>query len=380
MFMHNFMFSLKTLFKNRPLIFWTFLFPVILGTLFSLAFSNIEESEKLDFIPIAIVSENERDLVSQILSKMGNKDDDDRIFDISFVSLQEADKMLEDESIDGYYVSSDEPKIVVLRSGINETVFKAVVSEIYQSANIVNNLLESNSDLNVNDVYLSVMEKISSENLLIVDKSSDKLSYTMIEFYTLIAMTCLYAGVLSMYSINQKLPNMSDNGKRVSVSPVSKFRLLVSSLVASYVTQLVGLLILFLFTIFVLDVDYGDNLLLVILLSLVGSFAGLFLGTLVASIFKSNENMKISIIIGFTMFCSFLSGMMGITMKYVIDKNVPILNIINPANMITDGFYSLYYYDTLDRFYFNLFSLVVFSIVLIVISVLCLRRQKYDSI
>ena len=378
--MHNFMFSLKTLFKNRPLIFWTFLFPVILGTLFSLAFSNIEESEKLDFIPIAIVSENERDLVSQILSKMGNKDDDDRIFDISFVSLQEADKMLEDESIDGYYVSSDEPKIVVLRSGINETVFKAVVSEIYQSANIVNNLLESNSDLNVNDVYLSVMEKISSENLLIVDKSSDKLSYTMIEFYTLIAMTCLYAGVLSMYSINQKLPNMSDNGKRVSVSPVSKFRLLVSSLVASYVTQLVGLLILFLFTIFVLDVDYGDNLLLVILLSLVGSFAGLFLGTLVASIFKSNENMKISIIIGFTMFCSFLSGMMGITMKYVIDKNVPILNIINPANMITDGFYSLYYYDTLDRFYFNLFSLVVFSIVLIVISVLCLRRQKYDSI
>lgn len=378
--MHNFMFSLKTLFKNRPLIFWTFLFPVILGTLFSLAFSNIEESEKLDFIPIAIVSGNERDLVSQILSKMGNKDDDDRIFDISFVSLQEADKMLEDESIDGYYVSSDEPKIVVLRSGINETVFKAVVSEIYQSANIVNNLLESNSDLNVNDVYLSVMEKISSENSLIVDKSSDKLSYTMIEFYTLIAMTCLYAGVLSMYSINQKLPNMSDNGKRVSVSPVSKFRLLVSSLVASYVIQLVGLLILFLFTIFVLDVDYGDNLLLVILLSLVGSFAGLSLGTLVASIFKSNENMKISIIIGFTMFCSFLSGMMGITMKYVIDKNVPILNIINPANMITDGFYSLYYYDTLDRFYFNLFSLVVFSIVLIVISVLCLRRQKYDSI
>jgi ABC-2 type transport system permease protein len=80
------------------------------------------------------------------------------------------------------------------------------------------------------------------------------------------------------------------------------------------------------------------------------------------------------------MFCSFLSGMMGITMKYVIDKNVPILNIINPANMITDGFYSLYYYDTLDRFYFNLFSLVIFSIVLIVISVLCLRRQKYDSI
>ena len=80
------------------------------------------------------------------------------------------------------------------------------------------------------------------------------------------------------------------------------------------------------------------------------------------------------------MFLSFLSGMMGITMKYVIDKNIPILNMINPANMITDGLYSLYYYTYLDRYYFNLISLIIFSLTLIVISSLCLRRQKYDSI
>ena len=54
------------------------------------------------------------------------------------------------------------------------------------------------------------------------------------------------------------------------------------------------------------------------------------------------------------MFGCFLAGMMGVTMKYVIDKNVPIINKLNPANMITDGFYSLYYYDTLDRYIFDL--------------------------
>lgn len=80
------------------------------------------------------------------------------------------------------------------------------------------------------------------------------------------------------------------------------------------------------------------------------------------------------------MFGCFLSGMMGITMKYIVDKNVPILNKINPANMITDGFYSLYYYDTLDRFYFNLGSLLVFSCIMILVSYISLRRQKYDSI
>ena len=76
----------------------------------------------------------------------------------------------------------------------------------------------------------------------------------------------------------------------------------------------------------------------------------------------------------------FLSGMMGITMKYIVDKNIPIVNKLNPANMITDGFYSLYYYDTLDRFFFNFFSLLVFATILIVISIFYLRRQKYDSI
>ena len=29
---------------------------------------------------------------------------------------------------------------------------------------------------------------------------------------------------------------------------------------------------------------------------------------------------------------------MGVTLKYVIDKNIPIVNLINPNNLITDGF------------------------------------------
>ena len=72
--------------------------------------------------------------------------------------------------------------------------------------------------------------------------------------------------------------------------------------------------------------------------------------------------------------------MMGITMKYVVDKNVPILNKINPANMITDGFYSLYYYKTLDRYLYNIKGLLIFSLILIIISYISLRRQKYEYI
>ena len=67
-------------------------------------------------------------------------------------------------------------------------------------------------------------------------------------------------------------------------------------------------------------------------------------------------------------------------MKYIIDKNVPLLNKINPVNMITDGLYSLYYYSSFNRYYFNIISLVIFSVIMITISYLSLRRQQYDSI
>ena len=202
----------------------------------------------------------------------------------------------------------------------------------------------------------------------------------MIEYYTLIAMACLYGGTLSMFIVYYKLPNRNQVGKRIAISPIRKAKMLVASLLASFIIQLLGITLLFLFLIFVLKVDFGTNLPLILLLTVAGTLSGLSLGVAIATLLKSSENAKIGILIGITMLGCFLSGMMGITMKYIVDKNVPILNKINPASMITDGFYSLYYYDTLERFYVAVISLVIFSALMMILSIKGLRRQKYDSI
>ncbi len=82
MFFHNFKYSLKTLIRNKILIFWTFAFPLILATFFNMAFSDIESSEKLDVIKIAVV-DNEEFLHSQIyekvLSELSNEENEDRL-------------------------------------------------------------------------------------------------------------------------------------------------------------------------------------------------------------------------------------------------------------------------------------------------------------
>ena len=92
------------------------------------------------------------------------------------------------------------------------------------------------------------MTNVSDAKL--TDISNSNLDYSMIEFYTLIAMTCMYGGILGMVTINQNLANMSNKGKRVSVAPTKKSTVIISSLLASYLVQLIGLTLLFIYTIF----------------------------------------------------------------------------------------------------------------------------------
>lgn len=393
MFWHNFKYSLKVLLKSKILLFWTFAFPIILGLFFNMAFSDIENSEKLDIIDIAIISNeefNDNEIFKQVFKNLSDEDNENRLFNTKYVSLDDARELLENEEVTGYVLLEDEaPKITVGSSGINETILRYVVDEIQSNSSIINDIANEELKNSVsNKNYIIDYEKIYKDVVLLVENqevklnnvSNDNLSYTMIEYYTLIAMSCLYGGIISMYVVNYKLANMNSVGKRTSISPISKGSMLLGSLLASYLVQLFGVLLLFLFTIFVLKVDYGSNLPLIILLACVGSLAGLSLGVAVATLFKTNENNKLGILIAITMAGCFLSGMMGITMKYIVDTNVPFINKINPVSMITDGLYSLYYYDTLERFWFNVISLLIFSLVAFIISYRGLRRQKYDSI
>ncbi len=393
MFIHNLKYALKILFKNKMLIFWTFAFPIILGTLFKMAFSNIESSEKLNIINIAIVDNEdleENEIYKTAFNELSDESNPDRLFNIKYLSEEKARELLSSGEIIGYMrLEENGPVLVFAKNGIDETIFKYTAEEISKTSDLIENLIETQIERNISlgnynidyeAIYNNVVELTKEDSLNIKNISNDNLSYTMIEFYTLIAMTCLYGGILSMVSINQSLANMSNNGKRVAVSPTKKSTIILSSLLASYIVQLIGLALLFVFTLFVLKVDYGNNTGLIILLGVIGSFTGLSLGTFVGAVFKINENAKTGILIAFTMFGCYLSGMMGITMKYIVDKNVPLINKINPASMITDGFYSLYYYDTLNRYWFNIISLLIFAFILIIISFISLRRQKYDSI
>ncbi len=392
MFYHNFSYNLKIITKNRALLFWTFAFPLILGTLFFMAFKDIEKNEKLDKIRIAIIETDswQKDFfLKEAWQSLSDVNQKDSVFHITYETEQTAKQLLKENQIEAYILYENEPEIFIKENGVESTIIKYTVEEIsiqYQMNQqiIMSQIKNQESNLELSKIIEETERKIKEfehqNQANIMDNSSKNMSYTMIEYYSLIAMTCLYGGIIAMVSMNQILANMSQKGKRISISSTKKSTLILINIASSFLLETIGLLLLFAYTILFLKIDYGPKFFYIIVLSFFGIIGGLSLGIFVSSVCKTNENTKTGIILSLSMFGSFLSGMMGITMKYIVDKNIPLLNQINPINMITDGLYALYYYEDMTRYYQNLISIILFSLILISISITMLRRQTYDSI
>jgi len=208
MFYHNFKYAFKTLFRDKMLIFWTFAFPIILGTFFNMAFSNIENKEKLGIIDIAVVNNEQfknNQLLKESIQNLSTTANSYQLFNTSYVTLNKAKALLEEEKITGYIVLDESIKVVVMTNGINETIINQVVEEIKEKELIIENIvakkladskneiIEGTIDKNwIATIYNDALKALEKNKANIVDTSSNNLSYTMIEFYTLIAMTCLY--------------------------------------------------------------------------------------------------------------------------------------------------------------------------------------------
>lgn len=190
-----------------------------------MAFSNIENSEKLEIINIAIVNNEEfenNEIFKQVFKTLSDEENEDRLFNTKYVTEEEAKLLLENDEITGYMLLEDPPKVIIKANGINETIFKYVTEEITGNSEIISNLLENevkkemltgNYNIDYEEIYRKISETVQNENVKIKNISNSNLSYTMIEFYTLIAMTCLYGGILGMVAINQNLANMSSTRK-----------------------------------------------------------------------------------------------------------------------------------------------------------------------
>ena len=199
-------------------------------------------------------------------------------------------------------------------------------------------------------------------------------------FFALVAMNCLFGCMFGIKSIVAIQANITVLAARRCVTPTHKLKLIVSDMSACIIVQYLSTVILLCYLIFGLNIDFGDRLPYVFLTGFVGCLAGVSFGTFVGAIGRFSSGVKDAILMGVSMGCCYLGGLMMGNMKDIIERTVPIINRINPAALIADSFYSLSIYDSLDRYLLNTGLLVTITIILAVLSFCLVRRERYASI
>ena len=79
--------------------------------------------------------------VKKAIDEMSKEGDNQRVFVTQYVSKEQADELLKNNEITGYILEgSDKTRIYIKNSGINETIFKNVIDEIYETSDLIENI------------------------------------------------------------------------------------------------------------------------------------------------------------------------------------------------------------------------------------------------
>jgi len=349
-----------------------------------LALSNISSAENFSEIKIAVVENEEYKSNAAFIQAMHSVSSDDRatgsfnLFDVRYTTKEEADQLLEDGKIEGYIHFDNGIKLVVKESGLNETIMKGFLDEYQQRSSTIANIIEKNPAAAQNGLLDDIFNRVDYLKEVAASKAAPD---TVVNyFYTVIAMTCLYGSLWGLKEVTAIQANLSSQGARVNMAPTHKLKLFIASMAAAVTIQLAEIFVLLGYLILILKINFGGQLGYAALTCVIGTIAGVTFGTCISSIVTKGESVKIAILVGFSMVMSFLSGMMFDKMKYIVSTKAPILGYLNPASLITDCFYSLYYYDTHTQFFTDIGLLFVLIVVFSALTYFVLRRQKYASL
>lgn len=390
MFWHLYKYRLKVLLNNKYLLFWLGMFPIILGTFFNMAFSDITDmTENINTIKVVITTDasydedvkeivNSDESFATFIEEMKNRD----MFEVSYEKYEKATEILSNGEADGTLVLKKggqglDMEILFKSSGMNQTIFKNIINIYRHGQEVIEEAIKNNPQ-NISSV---IDELYNDESLLKDITGSSKNMDTYNQYYfALFAMTCMFGATLGMFNTQHCQADQSAVAMRRAASPTKKMMMVLSEYLAAVTIIELLFSVLVIYLTFVLKVDLGNKYVLIMFASFIASLFGVALGYFFGVAFKINYSAKEGMMMAFILFLNFLAGLMVGNMKYIIEKACPIVNRINPAAIISDCFYSICVYDDMDTYIRCVISIAIWAVILAVASITVLRREKYANL
>lgn len=386
--------ALTVLTRKRELFVWALAFPLILSTMFMLMFSNLDDATAFDPVPTAVVSDShyvDTEAFSSIIDELGQTGDDQLLDIRQYQNFDAARDALAAGEVVGIISVDAEgtPKLAVAPDAgglgveqIGRSILNTVLNTYVRNADLLTSIATENP--------LALADPDLIENALAYGNATVQVSLTHSEpvqsvryYYALLGMASLFCGQIGMLAICETQPNLTALGARRALGSTSRGATLAATLAASWLISFACLLVAFLYIRFVVGVDFaGREGMCVVGIAIAALFATAF-GTLLGSLPKIGWGVKTGLLTGITCLLSLFAGLYGepcMNLADQIAREAPVLAAINPAKVVTDTFYSLYYYDSLIPFAEKAGILLIMTAVLFAVSALFVRRQRYASI
>ncbi|WP_230399595.1 ABC transporter permease [Novisyntrophococcus fermenticellae] len=375
--LHLLKYRFKSSLRNRPSMFWALLFPIILGTLFYFTIGKMDEDD-FSTIPVAVVegeTSQEADNFQHFLQEI--EESDSHIIVVKYMKEDAAAKALEEREVKGIFYTEDQISLTVAAKGIEESILESLLNSYVDSAKMMTQI----GQIHPEGMNAAISSMSNYQNLVqSVSLKGRSIDGNVQYFYALIAMACMYGCFLGFDAALGLQANLTPLAARRCITPTHKLKIIVSDMAGVLIIHFANVSILVLYLRFILGIGFAGEMGKMLLVSGIGSMIGVSLGILVGSAGRMTENLKIGIMLGVSMTCSFLSGLMIGGMKDIVEKHAPLVNRLNPAALITDAFYCINVYDNPERFYRDLGTLAVLGVLMLAGAYLIVRKECYESI
>ena len=374
---------LKMIIRNKTALFWGFFFPIALMLLFKITFGNIVSTENsLDERNVAVVLQGEglyQDNFKAMMDEIAEGTGTDELnIKVEYTDLDTAAEKLDNKKVDFYYVVSDEEVEVHLgeKYGIATGMIAREIADTYKvNMDIIDECMTSDPS-KMEEVAQSLQERISYISL--EDKEG-------IDIYMWYYISTLVMGIFFDYSSGIRVlatirADVSGSAMRVAISSSSKTKMVLSCLLAQLILSLSKTAVHILFMQFVIGIDILSKAGLVAIGIASATVFSICLGILLGMFFKGDAQARENKSLGIVMLSVFISGEMIVTLPGYIEKFAPIVNRINPATLFNKIFYRILLCENTGDLMTNIAIITAASVLMLVVSIIILRRETYASL
>lgn len=400
--LNTFKYLFLALIRNKGMMVWTLLFPLILLTCFLFMFAGLDQEGQIEPIPVVVVENaayEDDATFREFVEGLSDADDDDQLLDVTFAQTSgEATALLADKLDDtpdyaGIIELSDDglPQVMLASRDADAT---AQMDEVYQS--ILLTTMDTYASRHefiaqlLQDDPSALMKPAVLDALSGADSVTQKISLTQSApkesvryYFALLGFAGIMGGQISLIAVLWLLPRTSALGARRALGGVSRARSLFGTLAACWLVSYLCLLIAYAYLRFGIGIDFVGRDMACLGALAAASLMATSLGAAIAVIPKINDNAKSGILTAFVCVASLFAGLYGQPTMHLADlvaAACPLAQWVNPAVQVSQAMFSLMYYDTLMPYFSHIIALLVMAAVFFICSAAALRRQRYASL